>query len=385
VDIRRRNLVDRFPHTTPTGLLLDEASYIEALDQAVGLIDVPAFRARQAAARAEGRLLGLGICVINERTGYGTSAYAARSMEITPGYERAELSMTPSGDIIARLGISPHGQGLRTTLSQIIAEELGVDIGRVRIVHGDTDNTPYGWGTFASRSLVIAGGASKLAAGQLAARLRQVAAVLLQSTADQIVLRDGAAVVAASGASISLDVIARTVYHNAGPLSRQIGYDLNEAAVYDPDGTFSNACHIAIVEVDRDTGKTRIERYLVVEDAGRLINPMIVDGQIRGGVAQGIGNALYEEIIYTEDGDILSASLADFLIPTASEIPEIEIHHLSTLTGASVLEAKGVGEGGAIGAPAAVVNAICDAIGLEIYEMPATPQRVRALLRQAGK
>jgi carbon-monoxide dehydrogenase large subunit len=385
VDIRRRNLVDRFPHTTATGLLLDEASYIEALDQAVGLIDVPAFRARQAAARAEGRLLGLGICVINERTGYGTSAYAARSMEITPGYERAELSMTPSGDIIARLGISPHGQGLRTTLSQIIAEELGVDIGRVRIVHGDTDNTPYGWGTFASRSLVIAGGASKLAAGQLAARLCQVAAVLLQSTADQIVLRDGAAVVAASGASISLDVIARTVYHNAGPLSRQIGYDLNEAAVYDPDGTFSNACHIAIVEVDRDTGKTRIERYLVVEDAGRLINPMIVDGQIRGGVAQGIGNALYEEIIYTEDGDILSASLADFLIPTASEIPEIEIHHLSTLTGASVLEAKGVGEGGAIGAPAAVVNAICDAIGLEIYEIPATPQRVRALLRQAVK
>ena len=386
VEIRRRNLVTSFPHTTPTGLILDDASYLEALDQAVALADLSAFRARQAAARAQGRYLGIGISVINERTGYGTPAYAARSMEITPGYERVELSMTPSGDVLARVGISPHGQGLRTTLAQIIADELAIDIARVRIIAGDTDATPYGWGTFASRSLVIAGGASKLAAGQLATRLRGIAAVLLQSTADAITLRDGHAVTV-GGASISLDTIARTIYHGAGPLSRQIGYDLNEAAVYDPDGTFSNACHIAWVEVDPQTGHTRIDRYLVVEDAGRLINPMIVDGQISGGVAQGIGNALYEEIIYTDDGDILTASLADFLPPTAYEIPSIEIHHLTTLTGASVLEAKGVGEGGAIGAPAAVVNAICDALapfGVEIYELPATPQRIRAALCRAA-
>ena len=387
VEIRRRNLVDAYPHTTVTGLVLDEGSYIEAMDQAVAGIDIPAFRARQEAARARGRYLGLGISVFNERTGYGTPAYAARAMEITPGYERAELSMTPSGDVEARLGISPHGQGIRTTIAQIIAEEIGVDIARIRITAGDTDRTPYGWGTFASRSLVIAGGASKLAAGQLAQRLRRAAAALLQSSEDGIVLRDGRAWVEGSDASIAIDVVARTIYHGAGPLSAQIGYDLNEAAVYDPIGTFSNACHAVIVEVDIETGGVRIERYLVVEDAGRLINPMIVDGQIQGGVVQGIGNALYEEIIYAEDGNILTSSFADFLPPTAGEIPEIEVQHLMTLTAASVLEAKGVGEGGAIGAPAAVINAVCDALspfGIEIYEMPATPDRIRALLRARG-
>ncbi|HEY0910425.1 MAG TPA: molybdopterin cofactor-binding domain-containing protein, partial [Bradyrhizobium sp.] len=340
---------------------------------------------RQQAARADGRYLGLGLSVINERTGYGTPAYAARTMEITPGYERVEIAMTPSGDVEARVGVSPHGQGLRTTLSQIIAEELGVDVGRIRIIHGDTDRTPYGWGTFASRSLVIAGGASKIAAGQLAARLRQAAAVLLQSTPDRIMLRDGHAVVTDTQASVPLDTIARTVYHRAGPLSEQIGYDLNEAAVYDPVGTFSNACHVACVEVDTETGGVRVDRYIVVEDAGRLINPMIVDGQVRGGVAQGIGNALYEEIVYAEDGNILTSSFLDYLPPTAAQIPPIEVHHLMTLTDASVTEAKGVGEGGAIGAPAAIVNAICDALapfGVEINEMPATPERVRALIRQ---
>lgn len=385
VAIRRRNLVDRFPFTTITGLVLDEASYAAALDNAVMLAGIPAFRARQKKMRADGRYLGLGICVINERTGYGTPAYAARSMEITPGYERAEIGMTPSGEVEVRVGVSPHGQGIRTTLAQIVADELSVDLGRIRIIHGDTDRTPYGWGTFASRSLVIAGGASKLAAGRLAERLRRAAAVLLQSSADKIVLRDGQAQVADGTASIPIDTIARTVYHRAGPLSAQIGYDLNEAAVYDPTGTFSNACHIAIVEVDVETGGVRIERYLVVEDAGRLINPMIVDGQIQGGVAQGIGNALYEEIIYDQDGNILTSSFADYLPPTAAEIPPIEVHHITTLTDASATEAKGVGEGGAIGAPAAVINAICDALTpfeIEIYQMPVTPDRLRALIRE---
>ena len=384
IEIRRRNLVERFPHTTATGLVLDAATYIEAMEQAVALIDIPAFRVRQAAARAEGRYLGVGISVFNERTGYGTPAFAARSMEITPGYERVEIAMTPSGDIQARIGSSPHGQGLRTSVSQIIADELGVDIARIRIIHGDTDRTPYGWGTFASRSLVIAGGASKLAAAQLATRLRTAAAVLLQTTPDRIVLRDGLAVVEGEG-SIPLDSIARTIYHGAGPLSAQLGYDLNEAAVYDPAGTFSNACHAVIVEVDTETGGVRIERYLVVEDAGQLINPMIVDGQIQGGVVQGIGNALYEEIVYAEDGNILTSSFADFLPPTLSEVPPIEIRHLATLTDASVTGAKGVGEGGLIGAPAAIVNAICDALspfGVELFEIPASPERILAAIRK---
>jgi carbon-monoxide dehydrogenase large subunit len=386
LDIRRRNLVDRFPHTTATGLVLDAATYVEAMEQAAALIDVPAFRTRQAAALADGRYIGVGFSVFNERTGYGTPAFAARSMEITPGYERVEIGMTPSGDIEARVGISPHGQGLRTTLAQIIADELGVDIARIRIVHGDTDRTPYGWGTFASRSLVIAGGASKMAAAQLAVRLKRAAAVLLQSTEQQIVLRDGMALADGGSGSVSLDTIARTIYHGAGALSAQIGYDLNEAAVYDPAGTFSNACHAVVVEVDVETGGVRIDRYLVVEDAGRLINPMIVDGQIQGGVAQGIGQALHEEIVYAEDGNILTSSFADFLPPTLAEVPPIEIRHLATLTDASVTGAKGVGEGGLIGAPAAVVNAICDALtpfGVELFEIPATPERILAAIEVA--
>jgi carbon-monoxide dehydrogenase large subunit len=163
-------------------------------------------------------------------------------------------------------------------------------------------------------------------------------------------------------------------------------FELAESASYDPPGTFSNACHLAIVEVDQETGHVRIERYVVVEDAGRLINPMIVEGQIRGGIAQGIANALYEEIVYAEDGNILTSSLADYLLPTLTEIPEIEIHHLVTTSDMSVTAAKGLGEGGAIGAPAAVINAICDALspfGIEIFEMPATPDRIRAALRAA--
>ena len=388
VDIRRRNLVDRFPHRTVTGLTLDEATYIEALDAAVALIDLPSFRKRQQAARAEGRYLGVGLAVINERTGYGSPAFAARGMEITPGYERVDIAMSPSGDVEARIGASPHGQGLRTSLSQIIADELGVDIGRIRVIHGDTDRTPYGWGTFASRSLVISGGASKLAAAQLADRLRLGAAALLQSTPDKIRLGGGRATVVETDASVSLDELARAVHHGPVPLTEALGRDLTAFAIYDPAGTFSNACHVAVVAVDAETGQVRIERYLVVEDAGRLINPMIVDGQVSGGVAQGIANALYEEIVYDEAGNILTATLADYLVPTMAEIPSIEIHHLATLTGASVTQAKGVGEGGAIGAPAAVVNAICDALapfGIEIEELPASPERIRAHLRAKGQ
>jgi carbon-monoxide dehydrogenase large subunit len=385
VAIRRRNLVDAFPARTVTGLTLDEASYRQALDRAVEIIDLPAFRARQAAARAEARYLGVGFAVFNERTGYGTPAFAARGMEITPGYERVEIALTPSGEVELRIGASPHGQGLATALAQIVADELGVAPELVRVVHGDTDRTPYGWGTFASRSLVIAGGAAKLAAVALALRLKRAAGRLLQAEADTVRLADGRA--QAGEAVIELRALARTVYHQSHQVSDVIGHDLCQSATYDPAGTFSNAVHVAIVEVDAETGQVRLERFLVVEDAGRLINPLIADGQVHGGVAQGIANALYEEIVYDAEGNILTGSLADYLPPTAAEIPPIEIEHLETPTPASVTAAKGLGEGGAIGAPAAVVNAICDALrpfGVELFELPATPERVRAAIRQSG-
>jgi aerobic carbon-monoxide dehydrogenase large subunit len=387
IDIRRRNLVKTFPYTSAMGLVFDEASYVETMDAAVKAVDVPSFRARQTQARAKGRYLGLGFATFSERTGYGTPAFAARGMDVTPGWETVEIAMDPSGFIEARIGASPHGQGLRTTLAQIIADELATTPDRVKIVHGDTDRTPYGWGTFASRSLVIAGGATLLAARKVRAKLLKMASLLLEASADDVVLEAGVARVVGTDRAIPFEALARLAYHQIHRFNGEITPGIVESATYDPPGTFSNACHVAVVEVDIETGQVIIEKFLVAEDAGRLINPMIVDGQIHGGVAQGIANALLEEIIYDEGGNILTATLADYLPPTAREIPPIEIHHLETLTEASVTKAKGLGEGGAIGAPAAVVNAINDALSpfaVSIDEFPATPQRIRAALRAAS-
>ena len=293
--------------------------------------------------------------------------------------------MDPSGYVVARIGASPHGQGLRTSLAQIIADELGLTPDRIRIVHGDTDNTPYGWGTFASRSLVISGGACKLAAVALGKRIATIASGMLEASAADIELVEGQARVKGTDKAIDIARVARIAYQQSNRVEG--GPGLRESATYDPDGTFSNACHAAIVEVDIQTGGVAIRRFVVAEDAGILVNPMIVDGQVHGGVAQGIANALYEEIKYDEEGNLLTTSLADYLPPTAAEMPEIEIHHLVTLSEATITRAKGVGEGGTIGAPAAVVNAIVDALspfGIEFFELPVTPQRIRQKLREVN-
>jgi carbon-monoxide dehydrogenase large subunit len=225
-----------------------------------------------------------------------------------------------------------------------------------------------------------------LAARKLRAKLIKIAGHLLEASAGDIVLEDGIAKVAGTDRALPIAALARAAYHEIHRFSGDIAPGLTESGTYNPPGTFSNACHAAIVEVDVETGAVLVEKFLVAEDAGRLINPMIADGQIRGGVAQGIANALFEEIVYDETGNILTTSLADYLPPTAREIPPIEIHHLETLTNASITKAKGLGEGGAIGAPAAIVNAINDALspfGVSIDEFPATPQRIRAALKAA--
>jgi len=382
IDIRRCNLIDKFPYTSAAGLVFDEASYRQTLEMAVKAVDVPAFRKRQQEARAKGRYLGIGFATFSERTGYGSPAFAARGMEITPGWETVVLSIDPSGYVEARIGSSPHGQGLRTALAQIIADEIGVKPQLIKVIHGDTDNTPYGWGTFASRSLVIAGGASLIAAKKVRAKLIKIASHLLEAAPDDIVLEDGEAKIAGTDRSITVAQMAREAYTQTHKFKGEIEPGLTET------GTFSNACHVALVEVDMETGRTAIERYVVAEDAGRIINPMIADGQVHGGIAQGIGNALLEEIIYDDTGNILTSTLADYMPPTAREIPPIELHHMETPSTQSVTEAKGLGEGGAIGAPAALINAVNDALspfGVEIDEIPATPQRIRAALRAKEK
>jgi carbon-monoxide dehydrogenase large subunit len=388
VDIRRRNLIGKFPYTSAIGLVYDEASYKETLEMAVKAIDVPAFRAKQKAARAQGRHLGIGFATFSERTGYGSPAFAARGMEITPGWETVILTVDPSGFVEARIGSSPHGQGLRTTLAQIIADELGVTPDLIKVVHGDTDRAPYGWGTFASRSLVISGGATLIAAQKVRAKLIKIASTMLEAAPGDIVLEDGAAKVAGTDRAITIAKLAREAYTQTHRFNGEIEPGLTETGTYDPPGTFSNACHVAIVGVDVETGRVKIEKYLVAEDAGRIINPMIAEGQVHGGIAQGIGNALLEEIVYDETGGILTANLADYMPPTAREVPPIELLHMETPSTTSITKAKGLGEGGTIGAPAAVINAINDALapfGVEIDEMPATPQRIRAALRAAGK
>ncbi len=384
-EIRRRNLIGWFPYTSATGLVYDEGSYLESLETARDTVDLAAFRQRQAAALGEGRYLGVGFSVFSERTGYGTEAFAARSMDITPGYETVDLVMDPSGNVEARLGANPHGQGLGTSLAQLIADELGVEPGTVRIVHGDTDRTPYGWGTFASRSLVIAGGAAKLASGILRSKIAAIAADQLEAAPEDIVISEGVARVSGTDSGIGVAALARSSYHSSHRLGPGVTPGLSAVATYDPAGTFSNACHAAVVEVDPETGGVTVERFVVVEDAGVLINPMIVDGQLHGGVTQGIAGALYEEIVYDEDGNILTTSLMDYLPPTMAEIPEIETHHLVTVSDASITGAKGLGEGGTIGAPAAIINAISDALrplGVEVNETPATPSRLRSLIRK---
>jgi aerobic carbon-monoxide dehydrogenase large subunit len=386
VDIRRRNLIDKFPYKSAMGLEYDEGTYKETLEMAVKAVNLPAFRRRQKDGRAQGHHLGIGFATFSERTGYGSPAFAARGMEITPGWETVIVAVDPSGFVEVRIGSSPHGQGLRTTLAQIVADEIGITPDMIKVIHGDTDRAPYGWGTFASRSLVISGGATLIAARKVRTKLIKMAGHLLEAAPDDIVLADGVAKVAGTDKAIAIAKLAREAYTQTHRFKGEIEPGLTETGHYDPPGTFSNACHAAIVDVDVETGHVTVEKFLVAEDAGRIINPMIADGQVHGGIAQGIGNALLEEIIYDDNGGILTATLADYLPPTAHEMPPIELHHIETPSQNSITKAKGLGEGGAIGAPAAVINAINDALspfGVEIDEMPATPQRIRAALRNA--
>jgi carbon-monoxide dehydrogenase large subunit len=389
VEIRRRNLIpqDAFPWTGPAGLVIDRGSYHEALETCADALGATAFAERRRTARDEGRLLGLGIACFAERTGYGTEAFNQRRMVVTPGYDSALARMDPSGGVTVYVGTSGHGQGHLTTLAQIAADRLALDPAAIEVRQSDTDATPYGWGTFASRSMVVGGGATHRAAGALAERLRRLAAHLLEAAPGDVDLHDGRAVVRGSpDRGLAFADLARVAYLEAQKLPDGEAPGLEEHASFDPPGTFSNATHGCIVEVDPETGAVAIERYVVAEDCGVMINPAIVEGQVRGGVAQGIAAALYEELIYSDDGQLQTASLMDYLVPTAAEIPAVEIHHLETPSEFSETGAKGMGEGGTMGAPACVATAVADALahlGVEVDRLPIRPDRLLAAMRAA--
>ena len=310
-------------------------------------------------------------------------------MTVTPGYDTALARMDPSGGVTVYVGTSGHGQGHLTTLAQVAADQLGVEPAQVEVRQSDTDATPYGWGTFASRSMVVGGGATKRATLALADRIRRLAAHLLEAAPEDIELRDGRAAVRGSPErGLSFADVGRVAYLEAQRLPPDEEPGLECQASFDPPGTFSNATHGCVVEIDPETGAVAIERYVVAEDCGVMINPAIVEGQVRGGVAQGIAAALYEELVYTEEGQLQTASLMDYLVPTAAEIPAVEILHLETPSEFSETGAKGMGEGGTMGAPACVASAVADAVahlGIEIDRLPIRPDDVLAALRAAER
>ena len=389
VDVRMRNLIpdDAFPYTSASGLVIDEGSYRESLVLCAQALDHEGFEARRRAAREEGRLLGLGFCSFGERSGYGTEAFQQRKMAMTPGFDIARLEMDPTGGVTLAVGSAGHGQGHQTTLAQVAADELGLEPAAIDVRQGDTDATPYGWGTFASRSMVVSGSAVKRAAAALADRLRELGAHFLEAAPEDLELRDGAVVVRGSpGRSLAFKDIARAAYLEVHRLPEGTDPGLEGHGTFDPPGTFSNATHGCVVEIDPETGAVRIDRYVVVEDCGVMINPMIVEGQVRGGVAQGIAKALYERLVYTDDGQPQTTSLMDYLVPTAAEIPPIEILHLETPSSHSETGAKGMGEGGTIAAPACVASAVNDALGhlgIELDGLPITPEQVLSALERA--
>ena len=384
-EIRRRNLITEFPYRNALGITYDAGSYAESLDRMEGLLAED--RARAAANPDPDRRRGVGIACYLEQSAHGTADFTRRRVPIETGYESARVEMAPDGGVTVFTGLQCHGQGHETTFAQVAADQLGVAPEDVVVRHGDTLASPYSAGTWGSRGAVLGGGAVHQATGLIREKLLAIAAQHLQAPPDELVLENGDARVAgAAGRAIPIRDLARWANRDLKNLPAGMDPGLSATAFLDgpPDGTYSNACHGAVVEIDLRTGRLTLERFVVVEDCGTVINPTIVEGQVRGGVAQGIGSALLEEFVYDAEGQPLTTTFADYLMPGATEVPDIEVHHIVTPSPLTPLGMKGMGEGGAIGPPAAIANAIADALGLAVRATPFTANRVWDLVRAAG-
>jgi len=388
VEIRRRNVITDFPYTGVNGITYDPGSYLEALNLCEKSLREEGWYERQTAAAAEGRHIGIGYSCFSERTGYGSTAFAQRKMAVVPGFDISEVRMDTSGAVTVTTGTMSHGQSHETTMAQIVADELGLDLGKVRIHQGDTERITYGWGTFASRSIAVGGSAVRLAAAKLGDKLRRIAAAHWDITLEETEL-DRAQVRRRDDHStvIGYEELADIAYLRSHLLPKEVEPGLTATATFDVfnDGTFSNATHGVVVELHEGTGQVEILRYVCVEDVGVAINPQVVEGQCRGGIAQGIAGALFEQVTYDGQGEPSATSFMDYKVPTAQEIPDVTIHHLETPCAFTETGAKGAGEGGTIGAPAAVLNAVNDglrATGIELDHTPITPETVHSALRR---
>jgi len=387
--VRARNLVQpgQMPFDNITKKHFDSGDYPESLRRAVAAIDVAGIRERQKRGEPDGRLVGVGLATYCEQAAHGTSVYYGWGIPMVPGYEQASARLTPDGGLELRVGVHSHGQGLETTLAQVAHEILGIDTGRVKVVLGDTALTPYSTGTWGSRCMVMAGGAVATACREIAKRAAAIGGRLLQTDPAQVAIHEGKAV--GPHGSATLAEIARAWYLRPQDLPAEVDPGGLEVTIgYKPErdsGTFSYATHAALVAVDPEIGDVEILAYVIVEDGGKLVNPMIVDGQIYGGFAQGVGTALYEEMPFDSSGQPLASTLADYLLPGATEVPTPILDHMETLAPYTEFGVKGIGEGGAIAPPAAIANAVNDALrplGAELLVSPITPQRILQAIAQ---
>jgi carbon-monoxide dehydrogenase large subunit len=388
-EVRRKNFIpaDAFPYTNAGSLEYDSGDYLATLEKAMELVDYPTLRIEQRRLRQQGRYLGIGLSTYVEVCGLAPSK-AGGAMGFQGGlWEPATVRVLPTGKVIVLTGTNPHGQGEETTFAQLVASELGVPVEDVDVIHGDTGAIPMGWGTYGSRTTAVGGTAILLATRKVVAKATKLAAHLLEAAPEDTVADAGRFYVQGSPSrAVTIQDVALQA-NVAWNLPEGMEPGLEENAFHDPTNfTFPFGAHICVVEVEAETGEISIQRYVAVDDVGTVINPMIVDGQVHGGVAQGIGQALYEHAIYDEGGQLISGSFADYTVPNMVHIPPIETARTETPCPHNLTGVKGVGETGTIAASQAVVNAVVDALaplGIRHLDMPLTPERVWRAIRDA--
>ena len=389
VEVRRKNFIpaDQFPYTVATGLTYDSGNYAGALDKALSMFDLRRFRQEQADGRKQGRYLGMGLASYVEICGSGPSQVAGAVGLGGGQYDSAIVRVYPTGVVRVYIGGKPHGQGEETTFAQIVADEFGYPVENVEVVAGDTETTPQGWGTYGSRTTAVCGSAVKIAAQRVREKAQKIAAHLMEANEGDVEFRDGKFSVAGTPGEGKTFAEVAMMANLAWNMPPGVEPGLEAAAFFDPSNfVYPFGTHICTVQVDADTGEVKILRYLCVDDCGPHINPMIVEGQIHGGVIQGIGEALQEMVVYDEDGQLLSGTMMDYAVPRASQMPRIETAHTTTPSPVNPLGVKGTGEAGTIPAAAAVVSAVCDALaplGITHIDKPLTPARVWAAIQQA--
>jgi carbon-monoxide dehydrogenase large subunit len=384
IDIRRKNFIpaDEFPYQTPVAFLYDSGDYHKLFDKAVEVADYDAMRKAQGKARKEGRLVGIGVAGCIEASGPAPSAVAGSLGAAVGLWESGKIRVHPTGKVTVFTGSHSHGQGHETTFAQIVADELGVGLDDVEIVHGDTASVPFGMGTYGSRSASVGGSALVKSAEKVRAKVIKIAAHQLEAAEEDIVYDRENGTVYVKGSPQQAKPFGELAFaaYTAHNLPQDMEPGLEETSFYDPiNFTFPNSAHIVQVEIDGETGDVAIQRYVAVDDVGKVINPLVVDGQVVGGVVQGVGQALWEHAVYDEYGQLLSGSMLDYALPRADSFPTIETDRVETPAPFNPLGVKGCGEMGTIAATVAVANAVMDALaplGVEHIDMPLTPEKI---------